>query len=45
MLARALAGGVVFDELKTHLQQGRRTLRSKTHKLVELEFYGWVLTH
>lgn len=35
----------VFDELKTHLQQGRRALRSKTAELVRQEFYGWVLAH
>lgn len=35
----------VFDELKTHLQQRRRVLRSKTAELVRQEFYGWVLTH
>jgi hypothetical protein len=35
----------VFDELKTHLRQGRRVLRSKTAELVRQEFYGWVLTH
>lgn len=35
----------VFDELKTHLGQGRRTLRSKTPEGVEQEFYGWVLAH
>ena len=35
----------VFDELKTHLQQRRRVLRSKTPELVRQEFYGWVLTH
>jgi len=35
----------VFDELKTHLQQGRRALRSKTPELVRQEFYGWVLAH
>ena len=35
----------VFDELKTHLQQRRRTLRSKTPELVRQEFYGWVLAH
>lgn len=35
----------VFDELKTHLRQGRRTLRSKTAELVRQEFYGWVLAH
>jgi len=35
----------VFDELKTHLVQRRRTLRSKTPEGVRQEFYGWVLTH
>ena len=35
----------VFDELKTHLRQGRRVLRSKTPELVRQEFYGWVLAH
>ena len=35
----------VFDELKTHLLQGRRVLRSKTPELVRQEFYGWVLAH
>ena len=35
----------VFDELKTHLRQGRRTLRSKTAEGVQQEFYGWVLAH
>ncbi len=35
----------VFDELKTHLRVGRRTLRSKTPELVRQEFYGWVLAH
>lgn len=35
----------VFDELKTHLGQKRRVLRSKTADLVRQEFYGWVLTH
>ncbi len=35
----------VFDELKTHLLQRRRVLRSKTADLVRQEFYGWVLTH
>ena len=33
----------VFDELKTHLVQRRRTLRSKTPDGVRQEFYGWVL--
>src|SRR5207247_1731450 len=33
----------VFDELKTHLRQSRRVLRSKTAELVRQEFYGWVL--
>lgn len=35
----------VFDEMKTHLRQGRRVLRSKTPELVRQEFYGWVLAH
>ena len=35
----------VFDELKTHLREGRRTLRSKTANLVRQEFFGWVLAH
>ncbi len=35
----------VFDELKTHLAQRRRTLRSKTPDGVRQEFYGWVLAH
>lgn len=35
----------VFDELKTHLLQGRRVLRSKKAPLVRQEFYGWVLAH
>jgi hypothetical protein len=35
----------VFDELKTHLKQQRRVLRSKTPELVRQEFYGWVLAH
>jgi hypothetical protein len=35
----------VFDELKTHLLQRRRVLRSKTAELVRQEFYGWVLAH
>ncbi len=35
----------VFDELKTHLRQQRRVLRSKTPDLVRQEFYGWVLAH
>ena len=35
----------VFDELKTHLRQGRRVLRSKTPELVKQEFYGWVAAH
>jgi hypothetical protein len=35
----------VFDELKTHLRQGRRVLRSKTAELVRQEFFGWVLAH
>lgn len=35
----------VFDELKTHLAQRRRTLRSKTPEGVKQEFIGWVLAH
>lgn len=35
----------VFDELKTHLVQRRRTLRSKTPAGVRQEFIGWVLAH
>ena len=35
----------VFDELKTHLMQRRRTLRSKTPEGVRQEFFGWVLAH
>ncbi len=35
----------VFDELKTHLAQRRRTLRSKTPDGVRQEFSGWVLAH
>ena len=35
----------VFDELKTHLLQKRRVLRSKTADLVRQELYGWVLAH
>jgi len=35
----------IYDELKTHLRQSRRVLRSKTADLVRQEFYGWVLMH
>ena len=35
----------VFDELKTHLLQRRRVLRSKTPDLARQEFYGWVMAH
>jgi hypothetical protein len=35
----------VFDELKTHLVQRRRTFRSRTPDGVRQEFYGWVLAH
>ena len=35
----------VFDELKIHLLQKRRVLRSKKADLVRQEFYGWVLAH
>jgi Insertion element 4 transposase N-terminal/Transposase DDE domain len=35
----------VYDELKTHLHNSRRVLRSRTPDLVRQEFYGWVLMH
>ena len=35
----------VFDELKIHLRNSRRVLRSKTPDGVRQEFYGWVLAH
>jgi len=35
----------IYDELKTHLRQSRRVLRSKTPELVRQEFYGWALMH
>jgi hypothetical protein len=35
----------VFDELKIHLKNARRVLRSKTPEGVRQEFYGWVLAH
>lgn len=35
----------LYDELKTHLLQSRRVLRSRTPELVRQEFYGWVLMH
>ena len=35
----------IYDELKTHLRQSRRVLRSRTPELVKQEFYGWVLMH
>lgn len=35
----------IYDELKTHLVQNRRVLRSRTPELVRQEFYGWVLMH
>ena len=35
----------IYDELKTHLRQSRRVLRSRTAELVRQEFYGWVLMH
>jgi len=35
----------IYDELKTHLRQARRVLRSRTAELVRQEFYGWVLMH
>lgn len=36
---------LVFDELKVHLKNNRRTFRSKTPDGVVQEFYGWLLTH
>ena len=35
----------LFDEMKTHLVQSRRVLRSRTPELVRQEFFGWVLMH
>lgn len=35
----------VLDELKTHVHERRRTLRSKTPEGVLQEFYGWLLMH
>lgn len=35
----------IYDELKTHLVQSRRVLRSRTPELVRQEFFGWVLMH
>lgn len=35
----------IYDELKTHLAQNRRVLRSRTPELVRQEFFGWVLMH
>jgi hypothetical protein len=35
----------IYDELKTHLLESRRVLRSRTAELVRQEFYGWVLMH
>jgi hypothetical protein len=35
----------IYDELKTHLLQSRRVLRSRTPELVRQEFFGWVLMH
>lgn len=35
----------IYDELKTHLRQSRRVLRSRTPELVRQEFHGWVLMH
>jgi Insertion element 4 transposase N-terminal/Transposase DDE domain len=34
-----------FDELKIHLINSKRVLRSKTPDGVRQEFYGWVLAH
>jgi Insertion element 4 transposase N-terminal/Transposase DDE domain len=35
----------IYDELKTHLHNSRRVLRSRTPELVRQEFFGWVLMH
>ena len=35
----------MFDKVKTHVNQSRCVLRSKTLNLVRQEFYGWVMTH
>jgi hypothetical protein len=35
----------MFDEIKTHLCDGRKVLRSKTPQLVRQEFYALMLTH
>lgn len=35
----------VFDEIKTHLCDGKKVLRSKTPELVRQEFYALMLTH
>ncbi len=35
----------VLDELKTHVMERRRTLRSKTPEGIVQEFYGWLLMH
>ena len=35
----------MFDEVKTHLREERKVLRSKTPDLVRQEFYGLMLTH
>ena len=35
----------IYDELKTHLVNNRRVLRSRTPELVRQEFFGWVLMH
>ena len=35
----------MFDEIKTHLCDGKKVLRSKTPELVRQEFYALMLTH
>jgi hypothetical protein len=35
----------MFDEIKTHLCDGKKVLRSKTPDLVRQEFYALMLTH
>jgi len=36
---------ITYDEFKTHLRGGRVVLRSKTPRLVEQEFYAFLLAH
>jgi hypothetical protein len=36
---------IFFGEIKTHLCDGRKVLRSKTPQLVHQEFYALMFTH